>query len=231
VGLAARLRSGLYFAANPGSTSRTISLLPGARFSALSKASLYATGGPVAELVVYKSRPGGNKVVSDCPTLFQSASCFSAASSNMLSDCKPCLSSAVGCWESFGPYSPYKVDLSPESRSLGCMVQSLSLDRRLRRGNWRIQRPATMSRQNRNQQGELTYPHFALIYIDRDGNLCHEASRSIADSRETILSPRVTNEFLRAVARSRDSDQSHSQRKSHTWMQPGCGPGRCSDQE
>ncbi|OQD72632.1 hypothetical protein PENDEC_c020G04837 [Penicillium decumbens] len=111
----------------------------------------------------------------------------------MLSDCKPCLSSAVGCWESFGPYSPYKVDLSPESRSLGCM------------------RPATMSRQNRNQQGELTYPHFALIYIDRDGNLCHEASRSIADSRETILSPRVTNEFLRAVARSRDSDQSHSQ--------------------
>ncbi|KAJ6126574.1 hypothetical protein N7523_002186 [Penicillium sp. IBT 18751x] len=62
-----------------------------------------------------------------------------------------------------------------------------------------------------NQQGELSYPHFALIYIDREGNLRHEASRSIANSRETILSPRVTNEFLRAVARSRDSGPSHSQ--------------------
>ena len=50
-----------------------------------------------------------------------------------------------------------------------------------------------MSRQN--QQSELSYPHFALIYIDREGNLRHEASRSIANSRETILSPRVTNEF------------------------------------
>jgi hypothetical protein len=70
-----------------------------------------------------------------------------------------------------------------------------------------------MSRQN--QQGELTYPHFALIYIDRDGNLRHEASHSIANSRESILSPRVTNEFLRAVARSRDPGPSHSQCKSH----------------
>jgi hypothetical protein len=79
----------------------------------------------------------------------------------------------------------------------------------------------------RNQQGQLNYPHFALIYIDRDGNLRYEASRSIANSRETILSPHVTNEFLRAVARSRDLDSSHSQGKSHTWMLPGW----CSDQK
>ncbi|KAJ5190201.1 uncharacterized protein N7498_009186 [Penicillium cinerascens] len=110
----------------------------------------------------------------------------------MLPGYKPSFSSSVGCWEPFGLYNyPYKLDLRPPSTSLGCMV------------------PATMSR--RNQQGELTYPHFALIYIDRDGNLRHEASRSIANSRETILSPRVTNEFLRAVARSSDLGPSHSQ--------------------
>ncbi|KAJ5292318.1 uncharacterized protein N7443_008271 [Penicillium atrosanguineum] len=63
---------------------------------------------------------------------------------------------------------------------------------------------------SQNQLGELSYPHFAIIYIDREGNLRHEASRSIANNRETILSPRVTNEFLRAVARSRDSGPSHS---------------------
>ncbi|KAJ5679893.1 hypothetical protein N7462_008137 [Penicillium macrosclerotiorum] len=66
-----------------------------------------------------------------------------------------------------------------------------------------------MSRQH--QQDELAYPHFALIYLDRDGNLHHEASRSIANSRESILSPRVTDAFLRAVAQSSEALPSHSQ--------------------
>ncbi|CRL21213.1 Protein of unknown function DUF2841 [Penicillium camemberti] len=44
-----------------------------------------------------------------------------------------------------------------------------------------------------------------MIYIDNDGNLCQRASDSIAESRQTILSPRVTSEFLRAVAMSREA--------------------------
>lgn len=67
-----------------------------------------------------------------------------------------------------------------------------------------------------NWQDGQAYRHFALIYIDRDGNLRHEASPSVAHSRETILSPRVTNEFLRAVAQSGEASPSHSQCKSHT---------------
>ncbi|KAJ5930231.1 hypothetical protein N7466_005724 [Penicillium verhagenii] len=62
-----------------------------------------------------------------------------------------------------------------------------------------------------NRQDELAHPHFALIYIDRDGNLRHEASPSIANSREAILSPRVTDAFLQAVAMSGEPGPSHSQ--------------------
>ncbi|KAJ6114319.1 hypothetical protein N7486_000097 [Penicillium sp. IBT 16267x] len=61
-----------------------------------------------------------------------------------------------------------------------------------------------------NQHDELAHPHFALIYIDRDGNLRHVASPSIANSRETILSPRVTDAFLQAVARSGEPGPSRS---------------------
>ncbi|KAJ5216244.1 uncharacterized protein N7498_002651 [Penicillium cinerascens] len=60
------------------------------------------------------------------------------------------------------------------------------------------------------QQDDLAYPHFAIIYIDRYGNLRHETSQSIANSRETILSPWVTDAFLRAVARSKEVVPSHS---------------------
>ncbi|KAJ5087049.1 hypothetical protein NUU61_008356 [Penicillium alfredii] len=52
---------------------------------------------------------------------------------------------------------------------------------------------------------ELAYPHYALIYIDADGNLRHQSSQSIADSYQTIVSPSVTDAFLRAVARSRET--------------------------
>ncbi|CAG8028392.1 unnamed protein product [Penicillium olsonii] len=55
------------------------------------------------------------------------------------------------------------------------------------------------------------YPHFAMIYIDRKGNLCQRSSESIAESRQDILSPTVTAEFLRAVARSRESQGSQFQ--------------------
>lgn len=44
--------------------------------------------------------------------------------------------------------------------------------------------------------------HFALIYIDRDGNLRQQISPSIADSIETILSTDMISEFLKAVANS-----------------------------
>ncbi|KAJ5308632.1 hypothetical protein N7508_004011 [Penicillium antarcticum] len=59
-----------------------------------------------------------------------------------------------------------------------------------------------MSRQPRD---ELTYPHFALIYIDSNGNLGQRSSESIAERRERIFTPRVRDEFLRAVASSRES--------------------------
>ncbi|KAJ5292207.1 hypothetical protein N7478_001458 [Penicillium angulare] len=45
--------------------------------------------------------------------------------------------------------------------------------------------------------------HFALIYIDRKGNLRHEVSASIFDSAQSILSPQVTEAFLKAVAEPR----------------------------
>lgn len=61
-----------------------------------------------------------------------------------------------------------------------------------------------------NKGDELGYPHFALIYMDWAGNLRQEASKSIANSRETILSPRVTDAFLRAVERSNEAVQSQS---------------------
>lgn len=64
------------------------------------------------------------------------------------------------------------------------------------------------------QPDNLAYPHFALIYIDRDGNLRQEASQSIAHSRETILSPRVRDAFLRAVAMSNNGSSSRPQCES-----------------
>ncbi|CAG8162063.1 unnamed protein product [Penicillium nalgiovense] len=65
-----------------------------------------------------------------------------------------------------------------------------------------------MSRQSPEEPG---YTHFAMIYIDNDGNLCQRASDSISESREAILSPRVTGEFLRAVAMSREAHATRSQ--------------------
>lgn len=58
-----------------------------------------------------------------------------------------------------------------------------------------------MSRQNQ-QRGKYNR-QFALIYIDREGNLRHEVSASISDSAQSILSPQVTGAFLKAVAESR----------------------------
>lgn len=55
------------------------------------------------------------------------------------------------------------------------------------------------------------YAHFAMIYIDNDGNLCQRASDSVSESRQTILSPRVTREFLRAVAMSREAHTTQCQ--------------------
>lgn len=67
----------------------------------------------------------------------------------------------------------------------------------------------------RRQQDELACPHFALIYIDRGGNLRHETSPSIANSRETILSIQFTDAFLGAVAQATDIILSHSRCKYH----------------
>lgn len=71
--------------------------------------------------------------------------------------------------------------------------------------------PVTMS--GYNSQDERDYPHYAMIYIDHNGNLRHESSPSVANN---FPNPQVTNEFLRAVARSGEASPSHSQRMSHT---------------
>ncbi|KAJ6003321.1 hypothetical protein N7451_005868 [Penicillium sp. IBT 35674x] len=44
--------------------------------------------------------------------------------------------------------------------------------------------------------------HFALIFIDQEGNLRQQISPSIADSTETILSADLIAEFMKAVAQS-----------------------------
>ncbi|PLB50062.1 hypothetical protein P170DRAFT_404792 [Aspergillus steynii IBT 23096] len=44
------------------------------------------------------------------------------------------------------------------------------------------------------------YMHFALIYLDEGGKLRFEASPSIASNCQSVLSPNVTDSFLRAVA-------------------------------
>jgi hypothetical protein len=70
-----------------------------------------------------------------------------------------------------------------------------------------------------------------MIYIDREGNLCQRTSESIADSTQDVLSPRVTSEFLRAVARSRESQGTHFQGEPFdfiariilTWYSPYTG--------
>lgn len=44
--------------------------------------------------------------------------------------------------------------------------------------------------------------HFALIFIDQEGNLRQQISPSIADSTDTILSADLITEFMKAVAQS-----------------------------
>jgi hypothetical protein len=48
----------------------------------------------------------------------------------------------------------------------------------------------------------LSLEHFAIIYIDQDGSIRRCVSESVAESHQTILSPLMIEEFLRAVASS-----------------------------
>ncbi|KAJ5117564.1 hypothetical protein N7448_011196 [Penicillium atrosanguineum] len=65
------------------------------------------------------------------------------------------------------------------------------------------------------------FQHYALIYIDREGKLHHEASPSISNSVKTVLSPQVTWEFLKAVAESKKGGCSAS---GLPYRQPSCLP-------
>lgn len=56
--------------------------------------------------------------------------------------------------------------------------------------------------------------HFALIYMDQYGTIRHEVSPSIVHCRDTILSPQVTAEFLKAVANSTEVDLQSSSLES-----------------
>ncbi|KAJ6088058.1 hypothetical protein N7499_004240, partial [Penicillium canescens] len=51
-------------------------------------------------------------------------------------------------------------------------------------------------------QDQRAHSHYALIYIDQEGTVRHEWSHSISDHYKSILSPKVTFEFLKAVAES-----------------------------
>lgn len=57
---------------------------------------------------------------------------------------------------------------------------------------------------NRAPQDFTSAQFFALISIDRHGKICREVSPSIIHSRDNILSPQVTAEFLKAVAKSNE---------------------------
>lgn len=58
-------------------------------------------------------------------------------------------------------------------------------------------------------QDRKCFQHFALIYIDRDGQLRYETSPSISGgSVKTVLSPRVISKFLKAVAESKEGSYS-----------------------
>jgi hypothetical protein len=48
-------------------------------------------------------------------------------------------------------------------------------------------------------ENHISAQHFALIYIDQNGEIHREVSTSISHYRDTILSPQVTAEFLKAV--------------------------------
>ncbi|KAJ5950013.1 hypothetical protein N7454_001597, partial [Penicillium verhagenii] len=54
--------------------------------------------------------------------------------------------------------------------------------------------------------------HFALIYIDQGGRLGYETSPSVAASKEAILSPELTTDFLQAVLHSHERGQSSYQK-------------------
>lgn len=134
----------------------------------------------------------------------------------MLPGYKPSFSSPLFPWDTPTALFPSKIELNPQSISLCSMVSRYPLFFALVLPPLMAnpaQIPTSMSAQN--QQNSPEYPHFALIYIDRQGNLRHESSLSVANSRETILSPLVTDEFLRAVQRSSGATPSHSQCKCH----------------
>jgi hypothetical protein len=59
-------------------------------------------------------------------------------------------------------------------------------------------------------------PYYALIYIDADGMLHHEVSPHFANNSDSILTPRVTEEFLRAVTKTQKYFALERSKFSHT---------------
>ncbi|KAJ5593566.1 hypothetical protein N7537_010470 [Penicillium hordei] len=64
---------------------------------------------------------------------------------------------------------------------------------------------------SRTSPEEPEYAHFAMLYIDSNGNLCQRASDSISESLRSILSPSVTGRFLQAVAMSKETHTTRCQ--------------------
>ncbi|CAP99909.1 Pc22g26210 [Penicillium rubens Wisconsin 54-1255] len=74
---------------------------------------------------------------------------------------------------------------------------------------------------SRRSPEEPEYAHFAMVYIDSNGNLCQRASDSISESLQSILSPSVTGRFLQAVAMSRET---HGTRRQGILVPPNRQP-------
>ncbi|KAL4915964.1 hypothetical protein BDW62DRAFT_111787 [Aspergillus aurantiobrunneus] len=70
----------------------------------------------------------------------------------------------------------------------------------------------------------LTFHHFALLYIDQGGKLSFEASPSIANDCQSILSPEVTHSFLKAVAGSQDGTKIVNPSESNIRVHGGGSP-------
>jgi hypothetical protein len=80
----------------------------------------------------------------------------------------------------------------------------------------RYQYTLPMKMQKSAWQVQNAQPHYAAIYIDQEGTLRHEWSLSISNHYESVFLPRVTSEFLKAVAESNGSGPPNVGRKLNT---------------
>lgn len=79
---------------------------------------------------------------------------------------------------------------------------------------------SSASMENRTTQDDSSAQYFALIAIDRYGKIHRQVAPSIIHSRDVILNPHVTAEFLKAVANSTEGRRKPSPESACTQPYP-----------